>query len=430
MTSPLFEPLRTGEDHAGPIALSHRIVLAPLTRNRAAEPSLAPHASHVEYYAQRASPGGLLITEAVAISPEGVGYTSIPGIWTEEQVEGWRRVTHGVHAAGGKIVVQLWHVGRISQPSFGRHPLLRRSGLPLPSVSASASRMVHPRSGAPLQAVTYAGSEECATPRALTLQELPRLVEDYRRAARNALRAGFDGVELHAAHGYLLDQFLQDGVNVRTDAYGGSVGNRCRLLFEVVGALREVVGAGRLGVRLSPTTLDPATGRQNQLYYAATCSDPDATYAHAVAGLNGRGLAYLLLTEPRWTGRDDGDFATDKGFGKPLSNAKYRDIYRGTLMAAGGFTPASAAEAVAAGTYDLVAFGRWFLSNPDLPERIRTGAQLNVYDRDTFYHATIDGGGDEGYTDYPSLDGSVGTPGKYRLVDAAKIGSSLAASKL
>ena len=282
----LFEPLVMGGGH-GPISVGHRCVLAPLTRNRATEPGLCPHALHVEYYEQRASSGGLLITEAVAISPEAVGYTSVPGIWTAEQAAAWAPVVSAVHAKGGKIVMQLWHTGRISQPSFGEHPLLKASGMALPSVSASAVPMAHPKTGRPLQTSTYMGAEECAVPRALETDELQgRLLEDYRRAAKNALEAGFDGVELHAAHGYLIDQFLQDGVNKRTDAYGGSVPNRCRLLFEVTAALVEVIGAGRVGVRLSPTTIDPKTGRQSQLYFAATCSDPDEVYTHAVAGLN------------------------------------------------------------------------------------------------------------------------------------------------
>ena len=289
-----------------------------------------------------------------------------------------------MHAKGGLIVAQLWHTGRISQPSFGEHPLLKASGRPLPSVSASAAVMAHPRTGKPLRTATYAGVEECAVPRALGTGEVARVVEDYRHAARTALRAGFDGVELHAAHGYLVDQFLQDGVNQRTDRYGGTVANRCRFLFEAVEALCGVMGPGRVGVRLSPTTIDPATGRQSQVYFAAQCSDPDAVYAHAVSGLNAHPLAYLLLTEPRWSGRDDGDFATDKGFSQPLSNHKYREMFDGTLMAAGGFTPASAAAAIRDGHYDMVAFGRWFISNPDLPARIRSGGDLNVYQRDTF----------------------------------------------
>lgn len=287
--------------------------------------------------------------------------------------------------------------------------------------------MVHPRTGAALQTQTYKGVEECDTPRELQIEEMPRLCDDYRHAARMALRAGFDGVEVHAAHGYLIDQFLQDGTNKRTDRYGASIENRCRLLQEVVSAVVEVMGPGRVAVRLSPTTI--ANGRQNQYYLAATCSDPDAVYEHAVASLNAFPLAYLLLSEPRWSGRADGDPSKDDGFRKPVSNAKYRNIYKGTLIAGGGFTPASAAAAVADGTYDCIAFGRWYISNPDLPERIRTGAPLNVYDRSTFYTATAEGGSHvDGYTDYPSLDGQYGIVGKYKLMNQENIGASLTAN--
>ena len=283
-------------------------------------------------------------------------------------------MTSAVHEKGGKVFMQLWHTGRIAQASFGEHPLLAASGMPLPSVSSSATVMAHPKTGAPLKATTYAGVEECAVPRSLETDEIARVVNDYKRAATNAKAAGFDGVELHAAHGYLIDQFIQDGVNKRTDKYGGTIENRCRFLFDAVAGLCEVMGPGRVGVRLSPTTIDPVTGRQSALYFAAGCSDPDEIYAFAAAGMNDYPLAYLLLTEPRWSGRDDGDVEADQGFSQPLSNQKYRGIYHGTLMAAGGFTPASAAAAVAEGHYDLIAFGRWFISNPDLPARIKSGA--------------------------------------------------------
>ncbi len=429
-TSKLFSPIRIGRDGDGPISLSHRIVLAPLTRNRATEPSLCPHNDHVEYYTQRATPGGLLITEAVNISPEAVGYVSVPGIWTEEQTSAWRAVTNSVHAKGGKIFMQLWHTGRVAHPSFSEHPLLRKSGLAMPSVSSSNSQLRHPRRNTPLPTSTYKGVEEAAVARGLEVSEISRLRSDYARAARNAMRAGFDGVELHAAHGYLIDQFLQDGVNQRSDKYGGSIENRCRLLFEIVETLIQTVGPGRLAVRLSPTTIDPRTGRQNQLYYLATCSNPDETYQYAVKGLNNFDLAYLLLTEPRWNGKFDGDISKDKGFSQPLSNQKYRKVYHGTLMAAGGFTPATAAKALEAGYYDMIAFGRWFISNPDLPDRIRSGADLNIYDRETFYKATFEGGGSMGYTDYPSMDGTVGTSGKYKLIKQSKIGASLKSAKL
>jgi N-ethylmaleimide reductase len=379
----------------------------------------------VNYYSQRASPGGLLITEATIISPEAMGYPSVPGIWTDTQVAAWRKVTDAVHAKDGKIFCQLWHVGRVAHPSFGEHPLLQTSGRPLPSVSASATVISHPKSGKPLRTMTYKGFEEHVVARPLRTDEIPRLIDDYVHAARMAMKAGFDGVELHAAHGYLVDQFLQDGTNQRCDAYGGSVENRCRLLCELVEATCNCLGPGRVSVRMSPTTLDPKTGRQNQLYYCAASTDPDAVYGHAVARMNDFPLAYLLLTEPRWTGKADGDPLTDAGFVTPVSNGKYRDIYRGTLIGAGGFTPKAAAAAVEAGTYDMIAFGRWFISNPDLPERIRTGSPLNIYDRSTFYTPTAMGGGDAGYTDYPDMKGAIGVKGKYKLIAQDQIGSSL-----
>ena len=428
MHESLFAPLRLG---GGQVEVSHRVVMAPLTRNRASEPNLCPHGDHVDYYTQRASKGGLLISEAVSISPEAVGYVSVPGIWTTEQVNAWRNVTDAVHKKGCSMFMQLWHTGRVAHKSFGSHPLLRKSGMALPSVSASATRMVHPRSGKPLPTETYVEGAVSETPRALRLDEIPRLVSDYVRAATNAIRAGFDGVEVHAAHGYLIDQFLQDGVNKRSDWYGGSVKNRCRLLFEVVEAVSRAVGPGKCSVRLSPTTIDPRTGQQNQLYFAASCTEPDKLYAHAVKGLNAYPLAYLLLTEPRWWGgRADGDAKSDKRFNIPLSNKKYRKLYHGVLMAAGGFTPGKAAQAVREGHYDMVAFGRFFISNPDLPERIRRGSPLNVYDRATFYANTNNGGGSDGYTDYPNLTGTMGTQGKYKLIEQSEIGSSLPKSKL
>ena len=235
-------------------------------------------------------------------------------------------------------------------------------------------------------AVTYGGPREHAVPRALGLAELPRVVADYAAAARAAMHAGFDGVEVHAAHGYLLDQFLSDGVNTRTDGYGGGAAQRCRLLLEVVQAVAAVCGAGRVGVRLSPTLPGSIT------YYGTTTSDHEQVYGHAVKALDALGLAYLLLTEPRWAGREGETIDTRL---PPL----YRRLWRGVLIGSSGFTPASAAEAVAAGQYDAIAFGRWFISNPDLPLRIRRGLPLSRYDRSTFY-----GGGEEGYTDYPAHD--------------------------
>jgi len=416
--SKLFEPLNTGV-----LRLSHRIVMAPLTRNRGTEPNLCPSQKHVEYYSQRASPGGLIITEATSISPEAVGYLSVPGIWTNEQVCAWRKVTESVHDKGGFIWLQLWHTGRVAHPSYADHEFLKQSGKPLPSVSSSSTRMVNPKTNKPLSCFTYQGRKKSGIPRALDIDEIPRLCRDYQHAAKNAIRAGFDGVEVHSAHGYLLDQFIQNGVNQRTDRYGGSIENRCRLLFEVVGSVCQVVGSGRVSVRLSPTTM--VNGRQNQYWFGASTSDPDEVYAHAVAGLNRFNLAYLLLTEPRWNSRYSDDVKADPGYSQPLTNAKYRDIYNGTLMACGGFTPSTAADAVRKGHYNLIAFGRWFLANPDLPERIRVGAPLNEYNRKTFYTPTCFGGGDEGYTDYPDLTGSCGVVGKYPLINQNEIKVSL-----
>eukprot|EP01062_Namystynia_karyoxenos_P008583 TRINITY_DN13020_c0_g2_i1.p1 TRINITY_DN13020_c0_g2~~TRINITY_DN13020_c0_g2_i1.p1 ORF type:complete len:445 (+),score=151.07 TRINITY_DN13020_c0_g2_i1:80-1336(+) len=403
----LFSPVSVG-----PYQLEHRVVLAPLTRTRAAEPSLAPRDMNVEYYAQRASKGGLLIGEATLISPEGLGVPHAPGIWTADQVAGWRRVTEAVHAKGARIFCQLWHQGRVCHQSFAEHPLAQAPGASLPGVGPSPVIMKG-------KATTYGGREMYTEPcRELRTDEIPRLVEDYRHAARQALAAGFDGVELHAAHGYLIDQFLCDGTNKRTDRYGGSIENRCRLLFEVMEALCAVAGPGKVACRLSPTT------KGSMSYYQCSDSNPEALYAHAVAGLNRFPVAYLLISEPRWLLSEAQRGPTpeaDKSFAAPLTNAPvYRKLFRGLLIGAGGFTPEGAQRAVASGDYDLVAFGRWFISNPDLPARLRSGGPLTVYDRPTFYTY-----GSEGYTDYPDAVGSYGARGKYRTVSQAAIGANL-----
>jgi len=415
MAPGLFEPLPLG---GGAITLKHRVVLAPLTRQRASEPGMAPRGLCVEYYRQRASEGGLLISEAVNISAESCGYHSAPGIWTEEQVAAWRAVTDAVHAKGGYIFCQLWHTGRISHPSWAAHPLLaaaRAEGTPMPSVSASA--IAAP--GKTLNAYPAGQIVPNAVPRALETDEIPRLVADYRHAARCAMRAGFDGVEVHAAHGYLLDQFLCSGTNRRTDAYGGSHENRCRLLMEVLSVVVEEAGAGRVAVRLSPTQPGAANffGAEDENIMDA--NGLHVTYGYIVKRLNDLPLAYVLFTEPRWHGgKYDNDVEKDPGHNMPLTNSlAYRGACRGVLMAAGGFTPASAQAAVGDGFCDLVAFGRWFISNPDLPQRIRAGAPLNRYVRDTFYTY-----GEEGYTDYPDMAGSIGTAGKYGLVDQGALG--------
>eukprot|EP00462_Mataza_sp_D1_P024387 CAMPEP_0175133358 /NCGR_PEP_ID=MMETSP0087-20121206/7597_1 /TAXON_ID=136419 /ORGANISM="Unknown Unknown, Strain D1" /LENGTH=409 /DNA_ID=CAMNT_0016415837 /DNA_START=32 /DNA_END=1261 /DNA_ORIENTATION=- len=409
----MFTPIKVGE-----LSLKHRVVLAPLTRTRASEPELAPRDMAVEYYAQRATPGGLLITEATNISPEAVGYPHTPGIWTAAQTAAWKKVTDAVHAKGAYIVMQLWHVGRVSHPDFAQHPLAASSGLALPSVSASDI----PIKG---NTRTYLQKKTPHVPaRPLATEEIARLVGDYRHAAENAKRAGFDGVELHAAHGYLIDQFLNSGVNTRNDEYGGSMANRCRLLLEVVEALVGEYGSGRVGVRLSPHS------EGTMKYAGCTDADPESLYFHAVSCLNRFNLMYLLLSEPRWFGtKFDKDHTTDPGHKiAEVNGKKYRPVYKGVMMGAGGFTPTSAAAAIEAGTYDLIAMGRWFIANPDLPTRLRDGLPLNKYNRNTFYTY-----GAEGYTDYPTAEQVQHVPAlasKHVQVQQKHIGTSLTQAKL
>jgi len=356
--------------------LRNRLVMAPLTRNRA-EAGNVPGALNATYYAQRAS-AGLIITEASQVSPQGLGYPSTPGIYSQEQVEGWRLVTNAVHERGGRIFLQLWHVGRIS------HPSLQPDGaLPVaPSAIAPSG-----------EASTFEGSQPFVTPRALETEEMPGIVEQYRKGAENALAAGFDGVEIHSANGYLLDQFLQDGSNQRTDQYGGSIENRARLLVEVTEAVTSVWGAERVGVRLSPT------GTFNSMYD----SNPAALFSYVASALNRFGLAYLHLVEPRadadalkrWA-KDIGNL-DDKEVG--LAARYFRPIFTGTIISAGGYDREQGNAVLAAGDADLVAYGRLFIANPDLPERFALNAPLNTPDRSSFY-----GGDERGYTDYPSLE--------------------------
>mmetsp|Transcript_5109 Transcript_5109/g.7771 ORF Transcript_5109/g.7771 Transcript_5109/m.7771 type:complete len:523 (+) Transcript_5109:2-1570(+) len=429
-SSNLFQPLQLGSIGQ----LEHRIVLAPLTRNRATEPDLVPSDLTVQYYCQRASRGGLLITEATNISPESLAYCGTPGIWSSKQVEGWRRVTEAVHAKGGYMVCQLWHTGRVAHPSFASHPAAQdyetvTHTKRIPCVSSSATPIVN-RRGEPGKTMTYEGIQPYGTPRPLSLQEdIPRVCQDYARAAQNALDAGFDGIEIHAAHGYLIDQFLNDGVNCRRDEYGGNAENRCRFLKQVLESVitNDESGQGiwpchKVGVRLSPHD-SPHGG---YTYYGTKDSNPDSVYGHAVQYLQEQfqgQLAYVFLTEPRWVGKHDASPETDPGFQMPLLNlSKYRSVYKGTLMGAGGFTPSTCFGASSTGGYDMLAFGRWFISNPDLPLRLRlwydqlisttttsnntgsspvsfpTTISLNRYERDTFYTP-----GAEGYIDYPSM---------------------------
>ncbi len=356
-TKTLLKPVRLG-----PNTLKNRVVMAPLTRNRAGEGNV-PQAMNAEYYAQRAS-AGLIITEGSQVSPQGTGYPGTPGIHTPEQVEGWQKVTKAVSDMGGLIFLQLWHVGRIS------HPSLQEDGA-LP-VAPSAIR---PRG----EAFTQEGLKPFQTPRGLETGEIPGIVGQFRRAAENAMMAGFDGVEIHAANGYLLDQFLRDNTNFRTDRYGGSRVNRMRLLNEVTEAVAGVWGADRVGVRLSPVNS----------FNDISDTDPEATFGFVARELNRFGLAYLHVVETDMTGGSAAD-----GY----DTRTVRDNFAGVYIANGGYDQDRAEEALASGAADLVAFGKPFIANPDLPERFRRGAPLNKADPETFY-----GGDARGYTDYPAL---------------------------
>lgn len=356
----------------GPFGLSHRVVMAPLTRMRATRPGNAPNAMNAEYYAQRATPGGLIVAEASPVCPEGRGGPATPGIYSPEQVEGWKAVTAAVHARGGVIFLQLWHVGRISHSSHqpgGGAPVAPSA------IAAEGSALTSEFKIAPFE-----------TPRALETSEIPGLVARYAEGARNAVAAGFDGVEIHGANGYLLEQFLQTRSNRRTDGYGGSIENRARLLIEVAKAAAEAIGAQRVGVRLSPY------GRAND----SGEDDPMPLYSYVVGELNKLGLAYLHLIEPRASGAGQREVDHKD---VPSAARLFRPLWRGPLIAAGNFTADSAREMVAAGDADAIAFGRYFISNPDLPERIRRGAPFTPYHRPTFY-----GGDEKGYTDYRPLE--------------------------
>ncbi|MGP0084864.1 MAG: alkene reductase [Steroidobacteraceae bacterium] len=357
--SDLFRPVRLG-----PYQLTNRIVMAPLTRSRAGGDGI-PRPLMAEYYAQRAS-AGLIIAEGTNISPQARGYAFTPGIYNEMQVEGWRQVTEAVHARGGRIFPQLWHVGRISHPSL-------QPGGDLP-VAPSA---ICPKA----TSYTAAGFTPCVAPRALATVEIPEIIAQYRSAARNALAAGFDGVEIHAANGYLIEQFLRDSTNKRTDAYGGSRENRARFLLEVAEAVAGVCGGGRVGIRLSP--LSPVND-------AALDSDPEGTYTYVVERLNAFNLAYIHVIE----GVTQGPREVPQGFDLQI----LRRLFNGRYMANNGYDLGLALEARRRNLADLIAFGRLYIANPDLVERLRVGAPLNVADRKTFF-----GGAAVGYTDYPTL---------------------------
>ncbi len=352
----LFTPFDLGD-----LTLPNRIVMAPMTRNRA--PDNVPTELMAEYYRQRAT-AGLIISEGAAISPQAIGYPGVPGIYSEAQVAGWKRVTDAVHDAGGRMFIQLWHVGRIS------HPDLQPDGAP--PVAPSALRPAG-------EAMTFEGPKPFVTPRALEIGEIPQIVDQYRQAAVNAKQAGFDGVEIHAANGYLLDQFLRDGTNRRTDAYGGSVENRFRLLGEVVEAVKHIWPEHRIGVRLSP---------ENRFNDIAD-SNPQVTFEEIVTRLSAITSGYLHVLEGDMTGQSE----------PAVDYARVRAAYHGPYMVNNGYDLARATDAIASGYADLVSFGRPFIANPDLVERFRRGAPLNEPDEATFY-----GGGAEGYTDYPFLE--------------------------
>lgn len=346
----------------GPLTLANRMVMAPLTRNRAKQGDIA-YELHAKYYAQRAS-AGLIITEASPVCAEGIGYPHTPGIYSQQQIDGWKLVTDAVHAKGGCIYLQLWYTGRISHPS-----LLPGGALPVaPSAIKPAG-----------EAVTYDGMQPYVTPRALETDELPAIIEHFRQAAYNARQAGFDGVEVHGANGYLLDQFLRDGTNQRSDEYGGSVENRARLLLEVVETVVDVWGGDRVGIRLSPINLF------NDMHD----SDPDTTFNYVAAQLNRFGLAYLHVVEGTL------GMETDQTF----DYVKLRNNFKGPYMANGGYDKQRANDAIASGNADLVSFGALYIANPDLAERFASDAPLNTPDPDTFY-----GGDEHGYTDYPFME--------------------------
>jgi N-ethylmaleimide reductase len=353
----LFTPVQLGR-----YQLPNRIIMAPLTRNRAGDGNV-PLDIHATYYRQRAS-AGLIISEATQVSPQGIGYPATPGIHSAEQVAGWKTVTDAVHEAGGRIFLQLWHVGRVSHPSFHKGEL---------PVAPSA---IAPKG----EAMTNEGPQPFVTPRALELDEIPGIVAAFRQGAENALAAGFDGVEVHGANGYLLDQFLRDGSNHRTDAYGGSIENRARLLLEVTQAAVDVWGRDRVGVRLSPSSTFNGMGD----------FDPRATFGYTVRALNAFNLAYLHLLEP-----SEADLRYG---GTPIPTAEFRPLYHGHLMVNWDYDQAKGNAAIAAGNADSVSYGKLFIANPDLPKRFQLDAPLTEPNPDTFY-----GGGAEGYIDYPFL---------------------------
>lgn len=366
MTS-IFSPLKIGD-----LMLENRIIMAPLTRMRSIQPGDIPSELNAKYYQQRSS-AGLIISEATQISPQGKGYPATPGIHSKEQIAGWKLVTSAVHESNGKIFLQLWHVGRISHSSLQPNQALPVAPSALPAKNSG----------------TYTAQFKptpILTPRALETSEIPGIINDYKQACLNAKEAGFDGVEVHSANGYLLDQFLQDGSNQRTDDYGGSIANRARLTLEVVDQAISVWGAGRVGIRLSPY------GTFNDM----NDSDPIALFGYVLEQLNQRKIAYVHIIEPRASNAGGSDKNNETA---PNNIELFRKKFSGVLISAGGYNPQLAIDAIEKGSADAIAFGRYFISNPDLVRRIKENKELNKYDRATFY-----GGDKKGYTDYPFID--------------------------
>ena len=353
----------------GDLQLPNRIVMAPLTRSRSKQPGDIPWELNATYYAQRAS-AGLILSEATQVSPQGKGYAFTPGIHSEAQVAGWRKVTSAVHDAGGRIYLQLWHVGRISRPEL----------------QPEGQQPVAPSAIKPKGALTFidaqSGLVEVLEPRALLTEEIPGIVEQFRQGAMNAKQAGFDGVEIHAANGYLLDQFIRSKSNQRKDEYGGSIENRLRLPLMVVDAVVDVWGVERTGIRVSPT------GTFNDMHD----DDPVATYGIFAKQLNSKGIAFIEVVEDSFQGN-----ASD---GRPEEVIRaIQENFKGAYIGNGNYSAEEARKRIKAGQADLVSFGRHYISNPDLPKRFQVGAELNDYDEDTFY-----GGDEHGYTDYPALE--------------------------
>jgi N-ethylmaleimide reductase len=367
----LFNPIELG-----PTRLKHRVVMAPLTRSRSIQPDGVPGDLMLEYYSQRTSDGGLIISEAAQLSLAARGWHGAPGMYSDAQVDGWKKIVAAVHTKGGHIYAQLWHPGRFSHVTLigGATPV---SASVDSSYWQSPSRVVS----------TPVGWIQPSPHRALEKSEISGIVEEYGKAVVRAKAAGFDGVEVHAGNGYLIDQFLQDGSNKRTDEYGGAIENRARLLFQVIAAMSSAWSSDRIGVRVTPSGT----------FNAMSDSDPEALHAYLAEGLNRVGLAYLHIIEPRMSG-----YLVIKEDQPPMATQRARKIFKGRIIANGGFEPDSAEKAIEQGDADAIAFGRYFISNPDLPRRIREELPLAAYDRDRFY--TFEA---KGYTDYPFYNEAV-----------------------